>query len=316
MKFKYTRALVIGVICLLIFSGCRPAANMSISKNGITVTDADGKTIVIADSSRVVTVGTALTETVYALGAGGKLVGVDNSSSEYIPESANLPKVGPRTTLNAEGILSLKPTLVIVNADAGPPQVIEQLRNSGVTVLTLTANYTIETVKQKVEIIARALDLESKGKEINDSIDKDMNEVTELLKQKQSEPKVMFVGRGPNMPNATMSGTGTTIDQMINLAGGTNPVTEFTGFREMTNEAVVAVQPDAILITQRSFERSGGADGVITFPGVALTPAGKNKRIIPVSDMYFQGFGPGVGRAVRELVYKLHTELDLNGERK
>ncbi len=107
----------------------------------------------------------------------------------------------------------------------------------------------------------------------------------------------MFVGRGPNMPNATMSGAGTTIDEMIKLAGGTNPFTDFTGFREMTDEAVVAVQPDIILITQKSFERSGGADGVVKFPGVALTPAGKNKRIVPVCDMYFQGFGPGVGQS-------------------
>ena len=136
-----------------------------------------------------------------------------------------------------------------------------------------------------------------------------MSEVTKLLQKKESTPKVMFVGRGPNMPNATMSGAGTTIDEMIKLAGCTNPFTDFTGFREMTDEAVVAAQPDIILITQKSFERSGGVDGVLKFPGVALTPAGKNKRIIPVSDMYFQGFGPSVGKSVKELVPKFHPEL-------
>ncbi|MDQ2746238.1 MAG: ABC transporter substrate-binding protein [Acidobacteriota bacterium] len=315
IKYKFFNALFLIIVSAFVFASCRQTSNIEV-KNGISVTDADGKTVIIADSSRIVTVGTALTETVEALGAGNKLVGVDNSSAEYVPETASLPKVGPRTTLNAEGILSLKPTLVIVNADSGPPEVLEQLRKSGVSVLTLTPNYTVETVKSKVETIARALNLTAKGKEINDSIDKEISEVAELLKKKQSTPKVMFVGRGPNMPNATMSGAGTTIDEMINLAGGTNPFTDFTGFREMTNEAVVAVQPDAILITQHSFERSGGADGVVTFPGVALTPAGRNKRIIPVSDMYFQGFGPGVGRAVRELVYKFHPELDPNAAQK
>lgn len=315
MKLKLLSALILTLFGAFVLTNCRQSSTGEI-KSGINVTDADGKTVSIADNSRIVTVGTALTEMIYALGAGSKVVGVDNSSSEYVTESANLPKVGPRTTLNAEGILSLKPTLVIVNADSGPPQVIEQLRKSGVSVLVLTPNYTVETVKSKVETIAHALDLDAKGKEINASIDKEMSDVAELLKKKQSEPKVLFVGRGPNMPNATMSGTGTTIDQMIKLAGGANAVTDFTGFREMTNEAVVAIQPDAILITQKSFERSGGVDGVLTFPGVALTPAGKNKRIIPVSDMYFQGFGPGVGRAVRELVYKFHPELDPNGSRK
>ncbi|MGC2234884.1 MAG: ABC transporter substrate-binding protein [Pyrinomonadaceae bacterium] len=303
-------------ISLLILSGCRSSGNSSSTNSGISVTDAEGKVVTIADNSRIVSVGTAVTETIYALGAGEKLVGVDNSSAEYIPETNNLPKVGPRTTLSAEGILSLKPTLLIMNADAGPPQVVEQIRNSGVTILTLTPNYTIETVKSKVETIAKALNLEAKAKEINDSIDKDIREVGELLKKKQTTPKVMFVGRGPNMPNATMSGAGTTIDEMIRLAGGANPMTDFTGFKEMTDEAVVAAQPDVILITQRSFERSGGVEGVVKFPGVALTPAGKNQRVIPVSDMYFQGFGPGVGRAVRELAYKFHPELSPNGERK
>lgn len=316
MKSKCKGIFFVLAISLLILSGCRSSGNSSSTNSGISVTDAEGKVVTIADNSRIVSVGTAVTETIYALGAGEKLVGVDNSSAEYIPETNNLPKVGPRTTLSAEGILSLKPTLLIMNADAGPPQVVEQIRNSGVTILTLTPNYTIETVKSKVETIAKALNLEAKAKEINDSIDKDIREVGELLKKKQTTPKVMFVGRGPNMPNATMSGAGTTIDEMIRLAGGANPMTDFTGFKEMTDEAVVAAQPDVILITQRSFERSGGVEGVVKFPGVALTPAGKNQRVIPVSDMYFQGFGPGVGRAVRELAYKFHPELSPNGERK
>ena len=205
--------------------------------------------------------------------------------------------------------MSLKPTLVILGADSAPPQIFEQLRAAGIAVVTLTPDYSVEAVKAKVSTIAKAVGADTKGKEINNFIDNEMTEVNKMLANVKEKPKVMFVGRGPNMPNATMSGKGTTIDEMIKLAGGTNPFTDFTGFREMTDEAVVAAQPDIILITQKSFERSGGADGVVQFPGVALTPAGKNKRIVPVSDMYFQGFGPGVGKAVRELVVKFHPEL-------
>jgi iron complex transport system substrate-binding protein len=309
MKFKLFSAFFIVFCCVFIFGGCRqPSSNEA--KRGVSVTDAEGKTVSVADASRIVSVGTAVTETIYALSAGERLIGVDNSSAEYIPETKNLPKVGPRSTLSAEGILSLKPTLVILNADSGPPQIYEQLRNSGVTVLTLEPNYTVETVKSKVRAIAKALSLDAKGDEINNSIDAELREVEKLLEKKQATPKVMFVGRGPNMPNATMSGAETTVDEMIRLAGGANPMNNFTGFREMTDEAVVAAQPEIILMTERSFERSGGAEGVLKFPGVALTPAGKNRRIVPVSDMYFQGFGPGVGRAVRELAYKFHPDLN------
>ena len=296
MKLKFFYASLVAVQFFLILSGCNSTAE-------------DKSSSTVEDNSRIVSVGTAITETVYALGAGDKLVGVDNSSREYISDAKNLPTVGARNALNAEGILSLKPTLVILGADSAPPQIFDQLRNAGIAVLTLTPDYTVESVKSKVSTIAKAVGADAKAAEINATIDNEINEINKMTANLKEKPKVMFVGRGPNMPNATMSGAGTTIDEMIKLAGGTNPFTDFTGFREMTDEAVVAAQPDIILMTIKSFERSGGVDGVSRFPGVALTPAGKNKRIVAVSDMYFQGFGPGVGKAVRELVVKFHPEL-------
>jgi iron complex transport system substrate-binding protein len=305
---KLFNAALACALCLLLCNACGSPRNANTAQ-GVGVTDADGKIVNVADSSRIVSVGTATTETIYALGAGARLVGVDDSSAEYLPQAARLARVGARTTLSAEGILSLKPSLVITNADAGPTQVVEQLRGANVTVLTLPANFTIATVLQKVRTIARALGLESRGAELEASIESDMNDVAKLLSNAKSKPKVLFVGRGPNMPNATMSGAGTTVDEMIRLAGGTNPMTGFQGFREMTDEAVVNAAPDVILITENSFERSGGVEGVVKFPGVALTPAGKMRRVVAVSDIYFQGFGPGVGRAVRDLAIKLHPEL-------
>ena len=308
MKIKFIYALLFAAVGIFALNACKSATNNS-TASAISVTDADGKTVAISDSSRVVSIGTATTETIYALGAQSKLVAVDNPSREYIPESKDLPTVGGRTNLNAEGILSLKPTLVILPADSAPAPIFDQMRAANIAVLTLTPNYTTETVKQKINVIARALGVEEKGKNLSDKIDAEMADVAKLLEKKTSTPKVMFVGKGPNAPNATMMGAGTTIDEMIKMAGGANAMSDITGSKEMTDEAVVAAQPDIILITERSFERSGGTDGVLKFPGVALTPAGKNRRVVPVSDMYFQGFGPGVGKAVRELAVKFHPEL-------
>lgn len=308
MKSNFLRALFLAAICIFALNACRQAANNT-TANAINVTDADGKTVTIADNSRVVSIGTATTETIYALGANDKLVAVDNPSREYIPESKDLPTVGGRTALNAEGILSLKPTLIILPSDSAPKEIFDQMRAANIAVLTLTPNYTAETVKQKINLIARALGVEEKGKNLSDKIDAEMADAAKLLEKKSSTPKVMFVGKGPNAPNATMAGAKTTIDEMIKMAGGANAMTEFENFKPLTDEAVVAAQPDIILMTEHSFERSGGVDGVLKFPGIALTPAGKNRRIVPVSDMYFQGFGPGVGRAVRELAVKFHPEL-------
>ncbi len=309
-RFKAITFAIFLLFGIVTFGSCRTSTNAGGSKTGAVVNDADGKAVTIADNSRIVSIGIAATETIYALDAGSKLVGIDNSSAEYVPQSAGLPKVGVRTTLDAEGILSLKPTLVILNADSGPPQIFDQLRNAGIAVLTLTPTYTVEAVTQKIDTIGKAVDASDKAAVLDRKIDSEMSDVAKLLAEMPERPKVMFVGKGPNMPNATTSGAGTTIDEMIKLAGGINAFKDFTGFRPMTDEAVVAAQPDAILITEKSFERSGGVNGVVTFPGVALTPAGKNKRIIPVSDMYFQGFGPGISNAVRELALKLHAKAN------
>ena len=310
-KIKICSLLILLLGSIILSGACQAVTNGGSSETDVVVNDADGKPVTVPDSSRIVSVGTATTETIYALDAGSKLVGVDNASAEYLPQTAGLPKVGARTTLNAEGILSLKPTLVILNADSGPPQVFEQLRNAGVAVVTISPNYNIEALKQKTNLISKAVGAGDKAAAVNQKIDSEISVVEKLIERTQTRPKVLFVGRGPNMPNATMSGRETTIDEMIKLSGGINPINDFAGFREMTNEAVIAAQPDIILITEKSFERSGGVDGVIKFPGVVLTPAGKNKRILPVSDMYFLGFGPGIAEAVRKLAVQFHPELAL-----
>ena len=72
---------------------------------------------------------------------------------------------------------------------------------------------------------------------------------------------------------------------------------------------MIAAAPQIVLMTERGFERAGGVAGVRRLPGVALTPAGQAGRVVAVSDMYFQGFGPGIGKAVLELTKRLHPEL-------
>jgi iron complex transport system substrate-binding protein len=301
--------ILIAVAALSIFAvGCKPRQTAN-NQPTITVKDANGQDVGIADSSRIVSCNTALTETIVALGAANRVVGVDVGSHNYMPEIASVPDVGNARALSPEGIISLKPTLVIINADAGPAELVAQLKGAGIPVLTLTATYSADTVKEKVRTIAKALGLDAKGEELVAGMDRDLSDAQTLLANAKEKPKVIFCGKGPNMPNATISGKKTTVDTMITLAGGVNPITQFEGFKPMTDEAVVAAAPDVILMTERSFERSGGAEGVLKFPGVALTPAGKNKRFIPVSDIYFQGFGPGMGKAVKELALKLHPEL-------
>jgi iron complex transport system substrate-binding protein len=264
---------------------------------------------VTVSGARLVSVGTSITETLRALNVADQIVAVDNSSKEYFTEVAKLPGVGAFRTISAEGIVSLKPDLVFLAFDAGPPESIKQMRDAGLTVIVAPRNYSVEEVIATVRFLAAKLNRQALGEEVIRSIRSDFDIVAAFQKRIHSRLRVLFCGLGPNMPTGSISGVNTRIDEMIKLAGGVNPIQSFEGFRPMTDEGVIAAAPDAILITEKSFERAGGVDGVRKLPGIVLTPAGKNRRVVPVSDLYFAGFGPGIGKAVLDLTKKLYPEL-------
>jgi iron complex transport system substrate-binding protein len=258
--------------------------------------------------ARIVSAGTSVTETLCALGVAGDLVAADTASKNYIPEAANLPSIGTFRTLSAEGIISVRPTLVILAFDVGPPEAIQQLQAAGVKVMVAPRNYTADEVKNVVRFLAAALNRKDRGEEVVRSIEHDMKLAGDLQTRIKSRPRVIFCSVGANAPTGSISGANTRIDELIRMAGGVNPIHSFDGMRPMTDEGVIAAAPDMILITQRVFERSGMA-AILQLPGVALTPAGRAHRIVPVSDVYFQGYGPGIGKAALDLARKLHPEL-------
>ena len=280
----------------------------------VTVTDADGKPFTVHDTSRVITLGGPITEIVYALGAGSKVVAADTSS--YYPTAADkLPKIGYQRTLTAEGIISLKPTLVIATTEAGPPTTLAQLRAAGVNVLILPVEYTPQGTKAKISAIARVFGREAKAAELNAGIDRDIAKAGLLAARFKTQPRVMFIyARGAQ--SAQISGTGTAADAMIRLAGTVNPLGDVQGYKPLTAEAAVAAAPDVILMLSGGLESVGGKAGLLKLPGIGQTPAAKNGRIVALDDLYLLGFGPRLGRAVQDLALQLHPELSASGQGK
>lgn len=276
-----------------------------------TVTDADGAPVVIRDTSRLVTIGGAVTEIVYALGAGLQLVGVDTSST--YPEGAmQLPQVGYQRALSAEGVLSLRPSLILATAEAGPPAALSQVRAAGVTVLAVPSVYTVDGVRTKIRLITTALGREAQGERLLHALANDLAEAMAVRRHRQGNPKVLFIyARGAGTLN--VAGLGTAAAAMIHLAGGRNAVTGYEGYRPLTAEAVVAAAPDVVLIPARGLESVGGIDGLLTLPGMALTPAGSRRRVIAMDDLSLLGFGPRMGQAVRELTSRFYDVLPESG---
>ncbi|MEM6530841.1 MAG: ABC transporter substrate-binding protein [Chloroflexota bacterium] len=229
-----------------------------------TVVDAYGEEIVIEDASRLVTMGGSVTEIVFALGAGERVVARD-SSSLYPLVVEELDEVGYVRQLSAEPILAMEPTLIITIEDAGPPEAIEQLQAAGVTMLVVPTAESVEGVVEKVNTIAMALELEDEGVTLVETIEANYASALALQEDIESTPRVMFLyARGAGA--VSVSGTDTSANTMIELVGAENAVTEFDGYQPITAESVVTAAPDVILLMTRGLASLGGVDGLLEQP--------------------------------------------------
>jgi iron complex transport system substrate-binding protein len=205
-------------------------------------------------------------------------------------------------------VLSLTPSLILLSAEAGPPAAIRQLRATSTTVLTVPADYTLDGVEAKIRLIAQALDLESRGAELLQRLRHDVADTRAMLQAIHAQPRVLFI-YARSSGALHVSGVNTAADAMIKLAGGVNAVTGYEGYKPLTAEAVVTAAPEVILLPLRSLQLLGGTDSLLRAPGLSLTPAGEQRRVVAMDDLYLLGFGPRTGQAVRELATRLHPEL-------
>ncbi len=268
----------------------------------IEVIDAEGKNVAITSSERIVSLNGSTTEILFALGVGDNVVGCDASSTYPKGVKEKLPSVGYQYGLNAEGILSLNPTLVIGRDDVRPPQVVPQLRMAGVTVLLLKEPRSFETAKQRLLTIGKAVGREKKAQELTKSLEADIKALeTKLASQKeQPKQKALFLYlRGTQ--TTLVLGTDTAPGAMFDIVGAENAAGNIKGNKPMTAEAVIAAQPDVYVLFTTGLKSIGGVDGLLKLPGLAHTPAGQNRRVVTLDGQYLSGFGPRCGRAALDL---------------
>lgn len=262
-----------------------------------------------AEVGRVVSVGGSVTEIVFALGAGGRLVAVD-STSQYPSETRALPNVGYMRQLSAEPILALQPTLVLAEADAGPAVALAQLREAGVKVLAVPDAPTTDGVRAKIALVAESLGLGAVGNALADKVGRRFEALSATIGKVGRRPKVLFlltIGRGAPLAG----GAGTSADGIIRLAGGENAAAAIEGFKPITPEAAIAAAPDVILLAERTLEALGGRAGALARPEIAGTPAGRQGRLVAMDGLFLLGFGPRTPEAALALARALHPDLPL-----
>jgi iron complex transport system substrate-binding protein len=259
--------------------------------------------------TRVISVGGAITEVVFALGAQDRLIAVD-STSQYPREAQDLPDVGYMRQLAAEPILALAPSLVLVEEDAGPPEVLDQLRAANVDLVVVADDPSPQGVLAKIEAVASALGLEAQGREIAARLQTEFARLEDAIAPAATRPRVLFLlSIGDGAPLA--AGVGTSAAGIIALAGGENAIDGFEGYKPLTPEAAATAAPDVLLVTTRTLEALGGPQAVLARPEVAATKAGRDGRLVALDGLLLLGFGPRTPEAIRALAGALHPGLVL-----
>ena len=256
---------------------------------------------------RIVSVGSSLTEIIYALGAESLLVGVD-STSLYPDAARSLPQVGYVRALSAEGVLALRPTLILATTAAGPRATLDQLGATGIDVMILPDHYDYESVVNKIAAVGKVTGRSQEADVLIARGRADMQALAAKLSAASSKPRVLFLlSMGGGAPQA--AGRDTAADGIIRLAGGFNAIDGYSGYRPLTPEAVIASRADFVLVTRQTVEAMGGVPAILDQPALSRTPAGRAGKVLQFDTLLLLGFGPRTPQAATALAAALHPEL-------
>lgn len=253
-----------------------------------------------AAAERIVAAGAAATEILWALGAADEVVGVDTTSTHPAEALAGRPNVGYFRQLSAEGLLSLKPTLIVAVGGAGPRSTLEAVSGAGVRVAELDETWTAAGVAARIERIGALVHRDAEARRLAEKVRADFAALAAERDARARPARVLFVlslsGGRP-----LVAGRATAADAMIGLAGGENVAGAFTGYKPLTDEAIVTAAPD-VVVTMANGPEPLAADRVFALPAFAATPAARDRRLVAMDGGDLLAFGPRTPAIARRLM--------------
>ncbi|TGD42775.1 hemin ABC transporter substrate-binding protein [Pseudotabrizicola sediminis] len=248
---------------------------------------------------RVIAAGGSAAEIVFALEQGDRLIARDTTSS--FPEAVlALPDIGYVRRLSPENLIAMEPDLILAEHDAGPPETIELLTRAEVPLVTLPEAQTPADVLAKIRVTAESLGVRQAGEDLAARTQADLDRAAAAAAALPSHPRVMFV-LSMQGGRIMAAGTDTSAAAMIALAGGVNAVDGISGYKLLTDEAIIAAAPDVILAMDRGGDLALEVADLVAHPALALTPAGEAAQVVRMDGLYLLGFGPRTGEAALEL---------------
>jgi iron complex transport system substrate-binding protein len=280
---------------------------------GITVHDARNREVTISVPARIVSIGGAITEILYALGFEHRLVGVDTTSLYPPAALREKPNVGYMRQLSAEGVLGLNPSLVLAVQGSGPKETMDVLEAGKVPLVLVPESFSEQGMIDKIKLVGHAMGADQRAECLTAAVTHDLAQLRELRARVTKPVRVMFVMSLLN-GRAMAAGKHTAANEIIALAGGVNAIDSYDGYKIINDEANVAARPDIVLSIARAKD-SLDAETVYLHPAFAMTPVAANKAFISMDGLYLLGFGPRTAAAARDLSVKLYPALAPQAEK-
>ncbi|WP_237221518.1 heme/hemin ABC transporter substrate-binding protein [Rothia nasimurium] len=293
-----------------------PLENPQTPQLPVTITDFQGTEVTVTSADRILALdmyGT-LAQTVVALGLGDRLVGRVTSSTETA--LAHLPLVTENGhDIAAEAVLSLAPTVVLMDTTNGPLEITEQLRSAGVTVVHFDPARSLDQVVPQIHAVAAALGVEDAGARLGERVQGEIDSALATIQDIAPDNPDEKIGMAFLYVRGTAGvffilGDGTGADELITALGGRDVASEggASGTIPANAEALVRANPDLILTMTGGVQSTGGIEGFFARPGVAQTTAGVNQRVIDMADGQILSFGPNSAAVLLSLAKAIYTQ--------
>lgn len=283
----------------------------------VTSRDLDGdRTVTVSDVSRIVAmdISGSIAATVFALGLGDNVVGRDISTT--FPEAADLPVVtSGGHSINSESVLALRPSIVITDGTIGPTDVVLQLRAAGITVVYVDAEPGLDAPAELARQVSAALGVTEAGELLAERLDAEIAAVLADIESIRPENpadrvRMLFLYLRGSSGIYYLFGEESGADELIEGLGGIDVAGEigWEGLRPMTDEALVAADPDLILVMSGGLESVGGVSGLLASkPAIALTRAGQHERFVDMADGDILSFGPRTAAVLDALARAIYA---------
>lgn len=297
----YMRGLIVAVVSAILLLTLWQSSAMAAA-----VRDASGQTIIVENTSRIVSIGGAVTEILYALGQSDRLVAVDTTSL-FPPEALkSKPNVGYFRQLSPEGVIGLNPSVILAVEGAGPKEAVTVLQSASIPLVSIPDKFNGDGIVEKIRMIATVVNADKEGECLSRLVTDDLTALASLRAGIKAPARVVFILSFMN-GRPMVAGRGTAADGLIRMAGAVNAFDSFEGYKIVNDEAVLTAMPDAV-IGMKSAGLDLDASTVFAHAAFRETPAAKQARFFAMDGLYMLGFGPRTARAARDLSRSLYPD--------